>query len=257
MKAVLGLFIGFFLTTGCSPGEGKTPLAEPIPIVSPTTLSTTTPTVIWFPPTQTDSPVVLSTLPPTPNQRPGIGEVLFKDDFTNLNNWLGQMHQANGSVTMEDTSVTISIAQPRTQLSSIHSQLVLSDFYLEITTKANLCSNQDEYGLILRMNSSADLLRFTLSCDGQVRIALVCQGKTSFPQPWTFSGAVPRGAPGQSRLGVWSLGKEMRFFINDEFQIAIQVSNSSNGQIGVFARAAGENPVSISFSDLVVYKVLP
>lgn len=257
MKAVLAVIIGLLLTTGCSPSKATSPLAEPLPMVSPTPLGTVTPTVIWFPPTLTDTPVVLSTLPPTPDQRPGIGDVLFEDDFTNASNWLGQMRQARGSVTLEDKSLTIAIVQPKTQLSSTHSQLALSDFYLEITTEANLCSDQDEYGLILRMNSNADLFRFTLSCDGQVRLARVFQGKTSFPQPWTFSGAVPRGAPGLSRLGVWALGKEMRFFINDEFQFAIQSLNSSSGQIGVFARSADENPVSISFSDLVISKVLP
>jgi len=257
MKAVLALFIGLLLTSGCSPSEVSYPFSESLPIVSPIPLGTVTPTVIWFPPTLTDTPVVLSTLPPTPDQRPGIGEVLFKDDFTNTSNWLGQMRQARSSVTLEEKSLTIAITQPKTQLSSIHSQLALTDFYLEITTIANLCSDQDEYGLILRMNSNADLFRFTLSCNGQVRLARVYQGKTSFPQPWMFSGAVPRGAPGQSRLGVWALGKEMRFFINDEFQFAIQASNSTTGQIGIFARAAGENPISITFSDLVIYKVLP
>ena len=80
-------------------------------------------------------------------------------------------------------------------------------------------------------------------------------GTGGSPQPWLASASVPQGAPSTSKLGVWAVGREMRFFINDEFQFAVSDPYHPSGLIGVFARSAGENAVTVSFSDLKVYAV--
>jgi len=72
-----------------------------------------------------------------------------------------------------------------------------------------------------------------------------------------ISGAVPPGAPSSSRLGVWAEGKEMRFYINNEFQFSVSDPSLVSGTIGVFIRSAGENAVTVSFSDLVVREIIP
>jgi len=107
------------------------------------------------------------------------------------------------------------------------------------------------------MHSLGDFYRFSLSCNGQVRLDRVVSGAAGSPQPWMASASVPPGAPSSSRLGIWAVGSELRFFINDTFQFAVTDRYHASGLIGVFARSTGENAVTISFSALRVYQVEP
>jgi hypothetical protein len=70
-----------------------------------------------------------------------------------------------------------------------------------------------------------------------------------------YSGAVPPGAPSISRLAVYAQGKEMRFYINDLYQFTVRDGTMLKGTISVFARAAGEDTMTVNFSDLDVYEV--
>jgi hypothetical protein len=224
------------------------------PTVTPAPTETPTPTVVWFPSTPTKTPVPRAEPTATVEMRPGIGALLFEDDFSSAGDWqLGQ--SAKGTVAMGVNELSIALVQPRAYLSSTRTEPTFGNFYAEITASPNLCVGLDEYGLLFRVRSLGDFYRFSLSCDGQVRLDRVVGGAGGSPQPWLASASVPRGAPSSSRLGVWAVGKELRFFINDEFQFAVSDGYHASGLLGVFARSAGENAVTISFSDLKVYQV--
>jgi hypothetical protein len=130
----------------------------------------------------------------------------------------------------------------------------LSDFYAEIKASPSICRDGDEYGFLLRVSSSLDFYRFSLTCDGQTRVDKFIKGNASSPQPLTMSGAVPPGAPSNSQLAVWAVGKEMRFFANGEHLFTVYEPTLPSGGIGVFARASGEDDVTVSYSNLVVYE---
>jgi hypothetical protein len=63
------------------------------------------------------------------------------------------------------------------------------------------------------------------------------------------------GAPNTARLGVWVVGKEMRFFANDLYLFTVNDSTIPAGALGVFARAAGDLAVTVNFSQLIVREV--
>jgi hypothetical protein len=69
------------------------------------------------------------------------------------------------------------------------------------------------------------------------------------------SGDAPPGAPGEVRIGIWASGDEMRLFLNDRFQFSISDANYLSGSLGVFAQSAGDTPVTVTFSELVVRDV--
>ena len=69
------------------------------------------------------------------------------------------------------------------------------------------------------------------------------------------SGDAPPGAPSEVKIGIWAVGKEMRLFLNDRFQFSITDKSFPSGALGVFARSAGDSPMSVTFSDLTVYDV--
>lgn len=238
--------------TGCLPVAASLP---PPPATQPATdTPAPTKTVIWFPPTATPTPFPTIQITPTPDLRPDLGDILFTDDFSSGDHWsLGQT--ATSSVALGVKELSIALSEPRVYAYSLRDEPVLNDFYAEITASPTLCRDHDEYGLLLRMTSPSDFYRFSLSCDGQVRLDRLVAGKASSPQPWMQSGAVPPGAPSISRLAVWVYGKEMRFFINDTYQFTVRDPLLPSGNIGVFARSAGENAVTVSFSDLVVRNI--
>jgi hypothetical protein len=244
----------FILANTLSACLATTPIPSP-PTDTPTPTSTFTPTIIWFPPTPTRTPIPTILASPTPDFRSGIADIILQDNFAAPDHWLtGNM--GKGTIALGINELSLALTQPRGYLYSIRDEPTLTDFYAEITTNPNICTGMDEYGLLLRYNSLVDFYRFSLSCSGQTRLDKLVGGIASSPQPWIGSTSVPTAAPSSSRIGVWALGSEMRFFINDEFQFSVSDRILAGGLIGVFARSAGETAVTVSFSDLVVYQVL-
>ena len=184
-----------------------------------------------------------------------MGEITFQDDFSSAGGW-ALSDTIKGSVALGKNKLTIAINVPKTYLASIRSQPILGDFYAEITASPNLCRGADEYGLLIRVASEQDYYRFSVSCDGQTRLDRVYRGQASSPQPWMLGSRIPIGSPSTSRLAVWAVGNEMRFFINDEYQFSVRDPLLAGGRLGVFARSAGDNVVTVNFSNLVVQEIL-
>lgn len=229
----------------------------------PTNTSTTVPpsatptvTVAWFPPTSTPSPFPTPVITPTLDVRPQIGEIVLHDDFTNPAPWqLGQT--STTSIALGEEEITLALNQPGGYLYTLRNEPLLRDFHAEITASPSLCRGEDEYGLLLRVSPSLDFYRFSLTCNGQTRLDKYFQGKASSPQPLMMSGAIPPGAPSQSRLAVWLNGKEMMFFANDEHLFTINDPSLTQGTLGLFVRSRGDNALTVSFSDLIIFESQP
>ena len=240
------------LLSACLPTSVLTP--EPTQTSIP--VPTTTPTVIWFPPTPTKTLIPTIGISPTPQKLPDKGQILLEDDFSDISSWIVG-NPGNGTVAQGINEISLAIIKPDSYLYSYRNEPILSDFYAEITTSPSLCAGEDEYGILFRYKSPLDFYRFSLSCDGKIRLDKIFGGTASSPQPWLESISVPNVAPSSSRLGIWIDGSEMRFYINEELQFNVTDRSIDNGLIGVFARSAAENAVTVSFSDLVIYQLIP
>ncbi len=188
--------------------------------------------------------------------RPKLGNILFEDDFTDAKGW--QLSQTDiGSVALGKNELTIAIGETNATLSTTREQPVFTDFYLEITASPSLCRGMDEYGVLFRVTGNNEYYRFSLSCDGQVRLDRIAGDKASSPQPWMLSGAVPPGAPSTSLIGIAAVGPNMDFFVNGQYQFSIKDPLISAGSVGLFARSANKMAVTVNFSKMVVYQILP
>jgi hypothetical protein len=229
----------------------------PTPTRTPTNLpsDTVTPTTVWFPPT--DTPTVLPPQPatPTPEYHPGVGELIFTDPFNQPAEWdTASSALASAEVTRKQLILSITGAGPLTIISR-RSGPVLGDFYAEATVDISLCGGKDTYGMLFRASSGEDYYRVTLTCGGQARGERIRAGESYPLNEWLTSSDVPIGAPGQVKLGVWAAGKEMRVFLNDHYQFDLLDPVFSEGSIGFFGFAGGQDPLTVSFSDLSVYSV--
>jgi len=240
-----------FLLTSCTVMDVY--LATPTPItLTETPLPTAT--RIWFPPSATSSPEPFSVneKTATPEMKPNLGDVILEDDFSDETLWdIASSNQASSAIS---NNRLILSAQSQVFILSLRHDLILTDFYAELTAQPSLCKGEDNYGLLIRASAST-YYRFVLACNGTVRAERITNGARLILQQPLQSGDVPPGAPGNVRMGVWAVGKEMRFFLNGRFQFSIIDPSFPSGTIGVFARSVGNTPVVVTFSDLIVRKV--
>jgi hypothetical protein len=185
--------------------------------------------------------------------RPGLGGVSLADDLSDPFAWDTAMSE-EGSAGIADGRLTLAV-RSGVYLISLRSDLILGDFYAEMTARPGLCRGQDAYGLLVRANAVAGY-RFPLSCTGMVGAERVSVGKRQVLQEPIPSGDAPPGAPGEVRIGIWAAGDEMRLFLNDRFQFSIRDSSYPSGTVGAFVRSAGDTPVIVSFSDLTIRQVI-
>jgi len=184
--------------------------------------------------------------------RPGLGEEVVTDDFSDPFLWdIAASNQASADI--ENNRLTIAV-QSQVLMMSLRHELTLRDFYAEITAHIYLCRGADEYGFLVRANA-ATYYRFSLTCNGQAHAERISVSERHDLHEPVLSGDVPPGAPGEVRIGVWAAGPELRLFLNGRFQFSISDLNLSSGTLGVFARAAGDTPVTVTFSDLEVRAV--
>jgi hypothetical protein len=249
---VLALVIGVLLVAGlaaCLPQS--TPPAPTDTPTLPVPTDTPTPTIVWFPATATFTPFPTPIITPTMDVSPLAGELIFQDNFTDPTQWiLGQT--ASTSIALGVDELTLALDNPGAYLYTLRQGIDLADYYLEITASPSICRGPDEYGLLLRVSPAEEFYRFSLTCDGQLRLDKYYAGKASSPQPLSYSGAVPPGAPSSSRLGVWASGKELRFYVNGEYQFTVNDPSITRGGLGLFIRSNGDNALTVSFSDLQV-----
>ncbi|MBN8582209.1 MAG: hypothetical protein J0L96_16195, partial [Anaerolineae bacterium] len=242
------MLLPLFLTS-CSTMDAFLATNTPAPA---TETPAPTSTIIWFPPSATPTPQFLSTKAPTPEMRPGLGSDLLTDDFSNPFDWeIAASNDASSAI--EDNRLTLAV-QSEVYMTSLRRDTLLTDYYAEITAQPSLCKGDDSYGFLIRANGGS-YYRFALACDGTVRAERVSNSVRLVLQQPLPSGDVPPGAPGTVRIGVWAVGRELRLFLNGRFQFSIDDPSFPIGTVGVFVRSAGNTPVVVSFSDLVIQEV--
>jgi hypothetical protein len=179
----------------------------------------------------------------------------FTDNFDQPGLWkISAVANSSGSVTGNRLILSIS-GQGPVYVTALRNQPALGNFYAEVTVKLSLCGEKDQFGMIFHASPDNAYYRFTVRCDGQARIEIFRSFSTFPLLDWLSSGDAPTAAPAEVKLGVWVVGGEMRFFLNDHFQFTIKDPVLRAGTLGLFAFAGDKDPITASFSDLSAYSV--
>ncbi|NPV56036.1 MAG: hypothetical protein HPY76_05080, partial [Anaerolineae bacterium] len=116
------------LAAGCAPIRSDGAFESPTPSPAPSLTSS----IVWFPPTKTPTPYKTPTTQPTEERRPAIDELVYEDDFRRQGNWqIGQL--GSGMVSYDPAALVLAVSAPKGSLVTENKELILQDFYLEIT----------------------------------------------------------------------------------------------------------------------------
>jgi hypothetical protein len=250
MRSFHTLFLSFALlaTSACGAAASPTPTATLEPSATPTA------TRDWFPATGTPTSRPQPSAMPTLDMRPGMGDVLLEEDFSDDDLW-DTTADDDALVVVDDNQIHLTQRDTRSYLITTRSEGTYTDFYAEVTVNTNLCRGDDEYGLVVRALNATNHFRFALSCDGRAKVDRLYQNSYSNVVAWQQHGSVPSLAPAEVRLGVWANGSEVRFFVDGVYLFSVTDSLLYLGGVGVFVRSGGEGDVSVSFSELTVWAV--
>lgn len=230
--------------------------AESNEVPTSTVIATLVPsaTTDWFPATATFTTMPTQLPSPTADMHPDLGELIVEDNFSSPSPWPDT--QSNRTrVTVENNRLNLYTDVPGALLLAPRNAPAVNDFYVELTANSSLCEDNDEYGMMLRINSAGDHYRFALSCDGRAKVERVLNGAISVPAEWQAFPHLPSVSPSIVKLSVWASGSEMRFFVDDVLLFTVNDTVIYSGRVGAFIRARGEGPLTVSFSDLFVYSL--
>lgn len=242
------------LLIGCAPASPTASVTPSPELPSPTS----TATISWFPATRTPTPLPTIASTPTREVLSGLGDLLYADNFSREELWLTSSGEG-GSSRMGNNRLVLSLPQleqPGTVI-SLRLDPSLVNFYAQVTAHLSLCRGGDIYSLLFRVSSAGDFYRYSLNCRGALRLERVISGKPFVIKDWTPSADVPLGPPGEVKLSVLAVGREMRFYLNNQFQFNISDHLLYQGGLGLFIRSETGEPMSVAFSDLLVYLAYP
>jgi hypothetical protein len=233
-------------------GAQATSTPEPTAtFVAPTTEPS--PTIDWFPRTPTPTPLIPVTPQPVEPTRstPLPANVIASDDFSDPQLWQTSTGNA-GSVAYETNALSMAVNGGKNSLASISTHELPSDFYLEINLDAQMCSPEDQFGLILWNKSSSGTFRIWFSCSGQVMMDRVLPSGTTVLQKWQSARKFQVGSPAKNRIGIRSVNNSLEVYVNETHQFTYSPMNKLNGALGVIAQSGSDLAMTIRVSNLQI-----
>jgi hypothetical protein len=237
--------------TGCSI-ETSTKTFTPVPAHTDVLPSATFayPTI---PPTRTHIPQPSPS--PTPDILSGVGVVLFEDDFSVDLGW-DLSEKPLGAISLSNDRLVIAVRQSQSFLFSLAPDLMLSDFFLEVEVRAEICQPGDEFGVLFRVNESLEHYRYSLNCGGESRMTRVLSGESrSLVPPSTFP-FIHSGPMSSNRLNIKAMNDTFQFWINGFEVFSSRDLSLEEGAVGLFVRSGQGNQVTISFDNFLIREYL-
>lgn len=176
------------------------------------------------------------------------------DDFTDESLWLTPQSDI-GNAAFGTQNLSLAVARPEANLTSLSQHILPSNFYLEMTVQTTLCEPLDQFGVLFWHESNNDFYRLLVNCAGQFRLELIQGGQSFVVYDWESASQMALAAPASNRLGLWVYDGLLQLYINDAFQFEKRIAQDRSGALGVFARTITGEAMTVRFSDLQIYRV--
>lgn len=252
MPKIISLLVCILLVLGAC--GGKVEEATPTLESEATMTFSPSPTINWFPSTPTSTrPVAEDGMIPTQiAEIPVSWPIQVTDDFNDPTHWQ-ETSGPGGTAAYETNSLSLAMPANKTTLVSISDHVLPGKFYLELSVNALLCSENDQYGLLLWRNSSSGTYRIWFNCRGEVMADRQLGESIGKLVNWQSARKLQPGAPASNRVAVWAESGQLRVFANGVEQFSLQTRSDLSGPLGVIAQGSGSNAATFLISDLIIY----
>ncbi len=243
LLAILG-----FTLCACAP---STPPATPTATEPPAT-----PTATFEFPTLAPTPTEGRTLPTPEVASPlaGAGEIIYQTEFEEAGQWpIGQ--DSLGTVSLGDGTLAAVVPRPGLGRLIRSPAPVQDDFILDVVLRTEVCQATDEFGVAFWLTPDGDHMRFTLTCQGGVRLRRVLGDERRAWVPFSErEPAVLAGAPAENRLTVRAEGDDFRLYVNG-FQViaGTEPTLPAGGSGLVISSSAESSQTTVLFESFTLY----
>lgn len=249
--AIAALITALASTGVLSPAPTPT-LLPPTPTATITAAATTAATTAAMPPSATPAPAATSAPTSTPVSAPIPDAPLLADDFEDpASGWLVLVTDQDEKgydrgayrIAVYDTDLA-SWGYPEPEND-------FEDFVIEVDAHRVDGPEDNEYGIITRVQPDDSFYLFSISSTGSVSIQKHIEGEWEYLVEWTASPAVRQGGE-INRLRVTCQGPKLRFFVNGQPVAQADDAGFRSGNIGLLASAGDIGGVVVAFDNLRV-----
>jgi hypothetical protein len=187
---------------------------------------------------------------PPPTARPE-ANLPWHDDFSDpTSGWHAEV-DAGAEVGYHDGMLRI-LVQEANLLAWAFGGHEFSDFRLAVDATQIAGPNDNEYGVLVRIQDRDHLYRFSISGDGYYQVTKHNGGEwEQMTAEWVAAEAIRTGAA-TNHLEVVCQGSNMIFLVNDQQLAQVDDADYRRGDIGLYAGAFYEPGVEIHFDNLSI-----
>ncbi len=172
------------------------------------------------------------------------------EDFSSSGNWRAES-DATAQVVVQDGVLQIRVLVPN-QLAWAAAGKDFRDFHLSVEATQVAGPDDNEYGVLVRVQDPSNFYRFSISGDGYFLVSKFVDGQeVLLGGDWTPSEAVHRGNA-TNVLEVICQGDVLTFIVNGEQLAREEDSQFSHGDVALYAGAFYEAGVEVHFDNLQV-----
>lgn len=174
----------------------------------------------------------------------------WEEDFSASGGWKLESDTA-ARVTVQDGVLRIVVAVPN-QLAWAVAGKDLGDFHLTVEAAQVAGPDDNEYGVLVRMQDRRNFYAFSVSGDGYFLVSRFVDGvRQPLGADWSPSDAVRPGA-NTNVLEVIVQDTRLTFIVNGRQLAQVEDDRFSHGDIGLYAGSFYEEGVEVAFDNLRV-----
>jgi len=175
----------------------------------------------------------------------------WSDDFSDPDSGWEAQSDASAEVGYQGGVMRVLVLAPN-RLAWASAGRTFSNFRLVVETTQVAGPDDNEYGVLVRMQDPEHFYRFSISGDGYYLVSKYSGGEWEMLSgDWAASDAIYTGNA-SNRLAVVCQGVTMTFFVNDVELVQVQDNGYSRGDVGLYVGTFFEPEVEVHFDDLSV-----
>jgi len=172
----------------------------------------------------------------------------WQEGFSTPGEWQTES-DATAQVGVQDGVLRIFVAVPN-QLAWAVAGRDVRDFRLTVDAAQVSGPDDNEYGLLVRLQDHSNFYRFSISGDGYFLVSKLVDGQQEvLGSNWTPAEAIHRGQR-TNELEVVCDGQTLTFAVNGQELARVEDDEFAHGDIGLYAGSFYEGEVEIHFDNL-------